>query len=159
MPGVEERDDVGGRGRGGHEADVDPRHHHRAGGEAAKVQAPVEQGRHLGGENAVGAGGGDDLFEVFGGGALGQLVDRFDADAPQQTRGGGVEEPDDRPEHGQVGERRAAERLGHRLRPGDGQIFRGELAEHHLHDGCHDQGERHRDRHAHRGGDTGHAEQ
>ncbi|GFJ88880.1 hypothetical protein Prum_025220 [Phytohabitans rumicis] len=150
VAGLQQVDDATYRLVGTDGVHVDARHHHLARGEPPEVQPAVEQRGDLHVEVPLGAGLRDDLLQVFGGGAGRQLLDRLDADPPQQPGRGQVEDPDHRAEHGQVEQRGPAQPPGERLRAGDGQVFRSQLAEHHLHDGGDEQDQHDRDRQADR---------
>ncbi|OLT13543.1 hypothetical protein BJF79_20500 [Actinomadura sp. CNU-125] len=125
---------------------------------AGEVEDAVEEERQVGREVAAAPRVGDDVREVpFGGGVL-HVVDGFDPQGPQQQVRGLVEHPDQPPEDLQVEERRPRQAARDRFGPGDGEVFREQLPEHHLHERGQDQGEDGPDGDADRGGDPGEPE-
>ena len=155
----QEVDDVRQRRGGRHGVDVDARGHRLFRAERPVRQPALEQEGELLVERAALAGLVDDVLQVRGGGARGELLDRFDADRPQQPVGGGVEEADQRAGDREVDLRRAAQRAGQRDRAGDGEVLRRQLADDHLEDGREDEHEGDGDGEASRIREVGDAEQ
>ncbi len=106
--------------------------HRVAGAQLTKLECALQQRRFGLVQRPLARGLGDDVLELLGRHAALELVDRFDADHPQQTVGGAVEQPDDRPReaHVQLGAAREHQRAALGLR--DREVFGTELAEHHL---------------------------
>ena len=137
-PGVRGRHQIAERGArlGAFDRDHTVPRHHRVGSlEVAEVDRPLEQRRLRRREVPALGRRVDDQVEFLGRDRSAQLLDRFDADEPQESVRRTVEEADDRAGDLEVEPGRRSDRPRDRLRLCDGEVLRGELAEHHLRPG------------------------
>ena len=155
VAGVQQLDQPADRLVGPYGVHVHPGHHGLAGGQLAEVEPPVEQVGHL---RRRGCPSSRDSAMIcsrssgvapLGSSSIGSMPTRRSSRVAAR-----VEEPDHRPGDGQVDQGGPAQRPGQGLGAGDGQVLRGQLAEHHLHDGGDDQGQRDRQRQADAGRDS-----
>lgn len=140
VPG-DEGDGLRGGGVLADEDRVGPRHHHLVQRPLGELQRVVEQLGRSPRQLSLFVGLADQVAQLLQGGAVVQFLDRFDTDSAQQPVGRPVEDPDDRADHLQVAQSGTGQCLGQPFRYGDGEVLRGQLAQHHLHDRGEDEGE------------------
>ena len=137
-----------GRRRAFDETDAIPGHDHRCDERLADGQRTAEELILDVLDQALLATGRDDVGELAGGVALGDLVGSGDAHEVQQPVGQGVEDADGRAEDLQVDAVGQLEHHGRALGTGDGDVLGHHLAQDHVQEHHDDQAQRE----AHRGG-------